>query len=345
MRIESRNHGDTKPWGHSTLPLRVANLPQDGHRHYPLAPNLRGNDVLCLREPFIDSKMIGNSFMNRLKHRLVAITALLFVFLFTALNCQSDEPTDSSLRDLMGELKAERAKLKRYVVTCTFIVSEIPDYPQGLKMTLEVSAADDHDLAIYDYRNCEVGQKKPTRWQGKSGPYFVSGEEGGDSVLAAWPTKIDPMRTLPRFDVLGIGFGFLGELKFGTKLDKIISNYLEYPNLSLANKEVFGLIHSSNGRPRIVFDKKRGFWPLNSKLDHATWNIKLEQINEIHVPIWFEFIELINGREPSGKVEVDLKWENINEDFAVGRASALALADRFGCQLVADSDEKLLKKR
>lgn len=266
------------------------------------------------------------------------IALAVSVLILLAEQSKAQNSADPAVVKFLAELRETRAPFDRYKVNCTIKSSDFSEYPRGLKISYHVSKPDEHSIIVYDYSGCEASAKLPTKWIGKSGQYFVSGEVGTVSRLRDWPQNFDPMKTVPHFDVMGLGFGFFGELKFGTQLDRIIENYTKYRSVHVTDKEDIALLYSSNGRPRIVVDKKRGTWPIKSELDHALWAIQLQDFEDVHVPIQFEFTSLDNRNQSAGNLVVDLNWELVGQPFTVGPDAAAALANQYGCEFVQNPE-------
>lgn len=261
--------------------------------------------------------------------RVVAFSIALSLQLFVP--ARAEDQIDE-VNALLGKLRDARLVFERYIVTCIVKSSDYPEYPEGLKITYQISIPDEHRVLIFDYSDCKNADKSPSKWIGRSGKHFVSGKVGDVSRLADWPEKFDPLKSVRHFDIMGVGFGFLGELKLGTPFTTIMEYYAKYPALRVANDGGFTLLTSSDGRPRIVIDTDRNSWPIKSVLDHALWSIELKRVEDLHVPIAFEFTELDNRKLPAGELAVELEWESINKPFPVGKDAASAIAARFGCK-------------
>jgi len=272
--------------------------------------------------------------MNKIAPTLYLTILAIAPSLLLTDRCKSDDTTDPTVRRFFRELQEARATFDRYVVHCTFASSDFAEYPKGLKITYQISKPDEHELIVYDYSGCQPEEKQPATWRGKSSIHIIHGNAGEQSRLGYWSKNHEPMRkTVPQFDVMAIGFGF-DVMTIGFDFDELVDYYLKHSSVHVADKEDIALLHSPNGRPRIVIDKKRGSWPIKSELDHAIWTIKLQSFGEFHVPIWFEFTALDGRMEPLAKVTVDLDWEIINEQFPVGQDAAVALAKQHGSVFV-----------
>ncbi|MEM7479343.1 MAG: hypothetical protein AAF483_30535 [Planctomycetota bacterium] len=241
-----------------------------------------------------------------------------------------DEHPDKAVAALLNTVVAERAKFQRYIVCCTIKASDFPEYPQGQEITYQVSEPDSHRVIVFDYSGCEINAAKPNFWLGRSGGFYVSGKAGEVSRISGWPKNFNPYKGIPHFDVMGIGFGFFGELKLGTGFDQIVENYSKYPDLKVSGDGDLALLYSASRRPSLIIDKNRGHWPSKTTLAHALWKIQLEKRGDVHVPISFEFTRLDTNNKAQGKFSVELNWRSINEPFALGKEAAATLADEFG---------------
>lgn len=287
-----------------------------------------------------------------IRTRLICLTlAIAFTLQLSTLPRLSHgkDPEESALVTLFNEMAAERSSIQRYVVECSFVSEGIREYPTGLEITFEYSNPDDHFVIVYDYANCKEEDRKPAAWLGRSGLYYISGIQGRDSLLSAWKDGDDPYKSKPHFDLMALGFGFMGDLQQGTSFATLTGNLERFSDplgLRVSGDAGIALIMASKfPKPRIVVDRRRGSWPIKSDLDHAIWKLKLEEHAGTYTPSWFEFTRLDTRRQPDGKLTATLNWRNVNEEFSVGREAAARIAAEYGCNFKAFSDATLFRTR
>lgn len=289
--------------------------------------------------PYVQFRIQAIDRMLQHRAKYITLAAAIGIQLISlASTSHAQELSDSSLTKLFDEMESERAKLQRFIVKCSFRSEGIPDYPSGLKMTYEFSKPDDHYVIVYDYSNCANEHRRPNTWHGRSGGYYISGTQGRDSILGAWKPNSVPYRSKSHFDLMALGFGFLGDLRQGTSLPRLTENLTRASDslgLKVSGDGDLALITASKyPKPRIVIDRARACWPIKSDLAHAIWKLKLEEIGETYAPTWFEFTSLDERRQPNGRLTAVLDWKYVNAKFTVGREAAVRIATDNGSNLV-----------
>jgi hypothetical protein len=139
------------------------------------------------------------------------------------------------------------------------------------------SQIDGHDLLIYDYTDCVKEFRQPTRWHARSGKYAYAGIEGQKATLMR--REQIPERMMKFFNVKGIGLGFLGDVRDGTKHTDLFEQMLQKPDQARMAKVDTGLLEFQRLKGYTIrFDPEKGLWPVSARTPFAEWEIRIDKI-------------------------------------------------------------------
>lgn len=275
--------------------------------------------------------------MNRVSKRQKLRALFLPLLCFAC--CRIVQAQTPSADELLVSALAARSEIVAYQCTMELVIKEKGqqngrDKVTRKKIVYELSELDEAFTCIIT--DIENG-RQTTEFRGASTDSLFGGTAKGEAWLIdeSRPEEIR-VQNRPRVpDPLasGVGFcrGFLNHTSFEKQVRSLryLVSVVEVETTLQADGKVLMKEIGPTASQEIVWDMKRGYWPIDSKLDFATWEVELDKFEDR----WMPSRVYLNCTSPELEASGTYSWKNINLSFPTGKERFREICDAYSCTI------------